>query len=1107
MNDMQKTINKYLVLICLCFLPGLILAQGSKVMIRGKVIAAFDKEGLPSANVLLVNKDERVINHASTDLDGNFSILTEPKAGDKLVVSYMGFKEYKAEIKNKTNFTIEMEDDAAVLEGVEIVAERRVNTGMMNINEKNLTISAKRISISEIADDMAGAGIDDALQGRIAGVDIVGGSGAPGTGMDIRIRGTSSINGNTQPLIVVDGFPFETEISADFDFASADEEEYSQMLSIAPEDIMEITVLKDAAATAIWGSKGANGVLQITTKRGAVSKPRVSYSFKATFKEKVKAIPTLSGEEYVTMIQEALYNSGTLYDPKAYPEFAYDVNQPFYFYNYGQNTNWYDAVRQTGFTQDHNVSISGGGSKAQYRASAGYYDQKGGVIGTSYNRISARLNVDYNVSEKIKFKASMAYTHGVNDKNYISYLDKNVDVSGMAYNRMPNMSIYEYNHLGQLTGNYFTPLTSPQGQWSSTAAKGGYYNPVAMANEGMYRITNDRITSNLSLSYHPLTWLRYQLDVGLDILNDKSKAFLPQTATGRPWNEISVNRADDKDQEAFSIQTFNKLILSHEIENHSFSGVFGLSTSEKTSQMYRATTGNNASPYMTDPSNPSRVAGQTIIGIASSKSLSRSVSAYADMHYGFMDRYFVGANVRTESSTRFGENYRWGTFPSASVRWRVSGEPFMKALTSSFLDEFSLRYSYGINGNQPKYDFRHISLYSIYDYTYLGEAGVYPANLEGVNLRWEKSTQHNIVVNFAVLKNRINVEFDWYNKKSSDQFFYGLVIPSTTGFSTTDINAGVMDNKGWELSINTVPYRNKNWRVSFNFNIAHNQNTIREISEQYPMEKGSTVANGKYLRRFELNQPIGSFYGYRYKGVYLNEDQTIARDAKGNKIYTYNDSGERIPVQMRFGYPSLDYAFQPGDAKYEDINKDGNIDYQDIVYLGNSNPRFTGGFGPSIKYKNITVNAYFNFRYGNDIMNNAKMNMESMYTFNNQSTAVLKRWRHPYNDESEAPADLLPRALYKKGYNYLGSDRYVEDGSFLRWKSLTVKYTFPKKLLNKTMFKDASISAIVQNLYIWTNYTGLDPEIKIKSDPFAGGVDDATVPRSRDITLTFSATF
>lgn len=756
--------------------------------------------------------------------------------------------------------------------------------------------------------------------------------------------------------------------------------------------------------------------------------------------------------------------------------------------------------------QDHNISISGGGSKAQYRASVGYFDQKGTTIGTDYTRISSRLNIDYNVSEKIKFQANMSYTHGENNRNYISYLQSK-DVGDMAYTRMPNMSIYEYNQLGILTGNYFSPLNSPQGSWSSTSSSGGIYNPVAMANEGLYILTSDRITSNLSLVYRPLEWVRYQFDVSLDILNDKTKAFLPQTATGRPWNEISVNRSDDVDQEAFVMQTFNKLILTPNLgKDHSFQGLLGITTYDKSSGSYKATTGNNASPYLQDPSNPSRVTGQTILGVFSGSSQNRLVSFFGNAQYGLLDRYIIAANLRADGSSRFGASYRWGTFPSLSARWRFSGEPFMRSL-SSFLDEFSFRASYGVNGAQPKSDFGHISTYNIYNYTYLGESGVYPGNLELIDLRWEKTIQSNFGINFAAFKNRVNIDFELYKKRTNDLFFYGLTIPSSTGFTKVDMNVGIMDNLGWELSVNTTPIRSKNWTVNLNFNIARNQNYIREISEQYPMEKGVSTANGQYIRRFEIDQSLGSFYGYMYDGVYLNKEQTAARDKSGNIIYTYNNKNEKIPVQMRFGYPSIDYEFQPGDARYKDINNDGNIDYLDIVYLGNATPLFTGGFGPTVKYKNFNLSMFFNFRYGNDIANSAKMNLEKMYNFDNQSMAVLKRWRHPYTEE-DSPGDLLPRALYGKGYNYLGSDRFIEDGSFLRFKSLTLKYNFNRKQLDKTLLQECSLWLTMNNLYVWTNYTGLDPEVSVgSSDPFGTGYDNARTPRSKDFTFGVTVTF
>jgi TonB-linked outer membrane protein, SusC/RagA family len=1105
---MRNYCRKYVLLLSLIIIPVLLFAQaGGKTMYRGVVTSAQDRMPLPMAHVVMMNKDGRIIATAVTDMDGNYSLMAVPMPGNTLVMSYAGFKKKSLPVGQKVIYSAALEENAIQVKEVVVTAKKQMNTGMMNIAERDLTVSATKIDAKEL-EGLATAGIDDALQGRVAGMDIVANSGTPGAGMSIRIRGTTSINGSSQPLIVVDGFPYETTISSDFDFATADEQQYSQMLNISPDDIKEITVLKDAAATAIYGSRAANGVLLITTKRGGISKPRVSYTLKGTYDERPKGIPTLTGDQYSTLIQEELYNAGRLYNPVTNPEFAYDVNQPYYYNNYGQNTDWYRSVTKTGLTQDHNLSISGGGEKAQYRVSLGYYDQTGTVIGTDYQRISSRLNIDYNVSSKMKFQGSMSYTHGLNNRNYISYLDSKTDVSAMAFARMPNMSVYEYDEVGALTGNYFSPLTTPQGYWNSNAAKGGVYNPVAMANEGTYKIISDRVISNLSLIYSPLPTLRYQFDVGLDVMNDKTKAFLPQTATGRPWNEISVNRSDDIDAEAFILQTFHKLIYTPELgKDHAFQMLLGVNTYDKTSQSYKATTGNGASPYLDDPSIAARVANNSILGIWSGSTESRTASVFANVHYSLLDRYIVSANIRTDGSSKFGSAYRYGTFPSVSARYRFSGEPFMKKY-ENWLDELSFRASYGINGNQPKSDFGYLSTYGIYGYSYLGSLGTYPSNLELVNLRWEKSVQSNFGINLALFKNRINADFEIYKKRTSDLFFYGLDIPTSTGFSSVDMNAGIMDNQGWEFSINTVPVKTKNLTVGFNFNIARNQNYIRSISEMYPMESGVSTSNGDYLQRIQVNQPLGSFYGYRYKGVYLNSEQTIARDASGNKIYTFDSNGNVIPVQMKFSYPSIGYTFQPGDAKYQDINNDGNIDYKDIVYLGNANPLLTGGFGPNIRYKQFTVSAFFNFRYGNKIVNATKMNLESMYDFDNSSTATLKRWRHSYDDPSTAPSDLIPRAMYGSGYNYLGSNRYVENGSFVRFKSLTMKYNLDKKFLKHTFINDCNFWITMQNLYVWTKYTGMDPEVSIGgSDPFKLGYDNSVTPRSKEVSLGVNLSF
>ena len=1109
---MRRYVYQFILLTILCCMPALSSAQHTKVVIRGVVSSAFDKMPLPGAHVLLVNKDGRVVGNAITDMDGNYSMRVETRAGDNLVATYTGMKKTTVPVKGKMTINIVMQDETVMLEGATIVASKRVNNGMMDINERDLTTAMSRISMSELEDGMSAPSVEDALQGRIAGLDIAASSGDPGAGMSIRIRGTTSMTGSSQPLIVVDGFPYDVSVDDDFDFATADEEEYSQLLNVAPDDIKEITVLKDAAATALYGSKAANGVLMITTKRGTVSKPRISYTFKGTVISRPHGIETLSGDEYTTMIQEAQMNSGKIYDPTADPEFAYDVNQPYYFYNYGANTNWYDEVTRTGFSQDHTASISGGGEKAQYRASIGYYNANSIVIGTGLDRINARLNVDYNISKQLKFSASMAYTRTDDRKNYITYFSTSQNTTSMAFTRMPNMSVYEYNEIGLWTGNFFTPEESPQGKWNPSSSTGGVYNPVAMAKDGYFQTLSNNVVSNLSLIWRPLAWMRYQSDFSLNVSNNKKNAFLPQTATGRPWNEATVNRADDRDGEAFTIYTMNKVVFTPDLgKKHSFQGLLALTTSDKRSTNFRLTGGNLASPYLKDPSIPSRVTGASYLTSSTTLQQERSVGMMGSIQYSLLDRYIINTTARYDGNSRFGKENRWGLFPSVSLRWRLSGEPFMKAWKKTWLNELSLRGSYGLNGSSPKTNnnYSHISLYDSYEYSYLGETGVYPANLELSNLKWQTTTQINVGLNFAAFKNRLNIDAEVYRKRSKDQYFQNLSLPSTSGFSKTDVNSGSMENKGFELSINTVPYRTKTWNISFNINLARNINSILDVPDQYPMQKGVLTTNGQYVRRFELGQPIGAIYGFRYKGVYLNDDQTIARDANGNKIYSYDASGKRTPVQMRFAYPTIDYQFKAGDAIYEDINHDGNIDHQDVVYLGNANPILTGGFGPNIRYKSISVSAFFNFRYGNKVINKMGMSLQNMSSYNNQSKAVLRRWRHPYEDESTAPSDLLPRAVYgsKNAYNYLGSDRFVEDGSFLRFKTLTVKYTFTKKQLQKTFLQSCQVWTTLSNLYVWTNYSGMDPEIALTGGAFRMGEDNSRIPRSFTAMLGMSVTF
>ncbi|MFA6580400.1 MAG: SusC/RagA family TonB-linked outer membrane protein, partial [Paludibacter sp.] len=621
-----------------------------------------------------------------------------------------------------------------------------------------------------------------------------------------------------------------------------------------------------------------------------------------------------------------------------------------------------------------------------------------------------------------------------------------------------------------------------------------------------WKIKSERILPKFNIQYWVIPEvLKFQGDLAFDINTSKDNRFLPQIATGRLWPENSVNRSSDLSQESFTVQTYNKLIYTPKLnDNNYIMGLLQYSSYDSRNSSFQETSSLNASTFLQDPSIPSNIIGSGL-GLNSGSSEARSLSLLAMVQYKFMDRYIFTGSIRRDGDSKYNDQNRFGYFPSASVRWRISGEPFMKNMKS--VDDFSFRASTGKSGNPVDKNYLYYNTYGTYDWTYLGQQGVYSTGLQLSNLRWEKVTDLNLGGNLIMFKNRLNIDFNWYKKRTNDLYFPTVGISNTSGYSNISSNVGTMDNNGWELSINTTPVRGKDFSVDFNFTFARSENQIISLSDNIPLLSTPTAANGLYLTSIKVGNPLGSFYGYRYKGVYLNESQTIAKDVNGSPIYTYNSNGIREEVRMKFWYPSVGYDFQPGDAKYEDINHDGNINSQDIVYLGNMNPLLTGGFGPTVRWKDLSLTAYFYYRYGGKVINQTRMEMENMYSFNNQATSVLRRWRHVYDDETTAPTDLLPRALMQKGYNWLGSDRYVEDGSFLRFKSLTVSYNLDKKLSSKLSMSNLKLWATMQNIYIWTNYTGMDPEVTLKSGISSLGYDTSRSGRPMDFSIGLSASF
>ncbi len=1097
--NMKKFLAQGLVL-CFVFLFGnsIAKAQGTpgSIIVQGRVLDQ-DKKPLQGVTVAEVDPDQRTIRAVKTDLEGNFAIKIKSKS-DSLFFSFIGNETIKMSLGARTTFNVSMRSSNSGLGEVIVSAQRRSDNGMMSIRDKDLTTAVTKINAKDL-EEMQAASIDQALQGRLPGVDITAASGDPGAGMQIRIRGTSSINSSSDPLIVVDGMPYETSVPADFNFGTADELGYASLLNIAPTDIRDITILKDAAATAVWGSRAANGVVVINTKRGAIGKPVLTYTFKGSISKQPNAIPMLSGDQYSSLIPEEYMNrNGVPLNTQTVKEFLYDPNDPYWFYNYSNNTDWVNAITQTGWTQDHNISMTGGGEKARYYASLGYFGQQGTTIGTNLNRISTRINLDYNVSDRIKFRSDLSFSHTDNDRNYANNL------RDIAYKKMPNMSIYEYDEFGNRTPNFFSPASNIQGQFGGINSSNnnliGTVNPVAMATDARYNIMSDRVTPHFNLQYTIIrNVLQSFFDVQFDINNTKNRSFLPQTATGRPWTETSVNRTYDGDVDVFNVQTKSSLIFTPRLKNpkHDIMSSLIFFTYDNKSVTQEARTSNTASSLLIDPSAPSRTQN-TDLAINSGTYQTRSIGATFSTQYSYKDRYIINVGLRGDGNSRFGPAFRYGLFPSVSTRYRLSGEPFMKRY-EKWIDDLSVRASYGVSGNAPRRDYSFFNIYGNFDWGYLGQAAVYPSNIELKNLRWETVTGENVGINLIMFKNRINLDVEMYKNRTKNLFFNGLQISSFTGFNSVDMNVGTLDNQGWEVGLNTSPYKTKNLTVDFNFNISRNENIIREISPFYPTEKGNITTNGQYKTYMQVNNPFGSFYGFRYLGVYKDEASTIAKGPGGKPIV--GPTGQT--VYTRFNYPAVDYIFKPGDAMYEDINHDGNINYMDVVYLGNSNPKFTGGFGGGITYKgSLKVTAFFNYRYKYDVINQTKMTTTNMAGYDNQSTAVLRRWRKP-GDETD-----IPRALFGSGYNWLGSDRYVEDASFLRFRTLTARYTFSQKIIKKLKVKNLSGYITAENLYTWTKYTGQDPEVTTRgSDPFRVATDQSMTPPVKTITIGLTGSF
>ena len=1180
----MKNITTKLLLLWVAALMAL-PASAQQRRISGTV--SDDIDVIIGANVKEIDKNNRIVSQAITDMNGNFTMnIKDPN--NTLEVTYIGYKKFSQKIgSGKSVFKITLQDNTKTITEVTIQGKKNAPTTGLVIPAREYAGAVQNFKMDDM-EGLAFESVDQALQGQIAGLDIVPNSGNLGSGTTMRLRGTSTINGNAQPLIVLNDHIFQIpEDEKDrYDFANMDnEEQFSTLLQVNPEDIESITVLKDAASTAKWGANGSNGVIEIKTRRGHRGPTRVNFTYKFSGTWQPTGYEMLNGDGYTMMLKEAYYNPN--HRPTDLLELDYREDVPYIYNHFNHNTDWVKQVQQFGAEHKFTINLSGGGEKATFRISANYDKSTGSIIGQKLDRFTSSTALDYWVSDRIKFSSNINLAFITNHKNYGN------DILSRAYNAMPNMSVYEYRQ-DPLTGsfvptdNYFNMLplaavygSGSMGRLDNDGRQTSYDlrdmfrngNPVARAMNAWWNQKQYNLTPQFSIEYKLLGKtddehrLNYVGDVQLNIYNTSNDEYCPSELKPMDWvwggdnaafyaqndpmpNERNYVSNDESKSLEFTTRHDLRYYSAFKNRDHSLSALarIDLAIGSSSSQLLGLW---NVPNGITDP---------TVVALLRSASSSnyewKNQSFYGQVHYSYKSKYSIDGSVRWDGNTSFGKNNKYGFFPSVGARWNIIDEGFMqKEWITKWLSMLAVRGSWGVTGLGGAGNNQY-NKYATNGY-YNGHQVIIPENLSLTQLRWEKTRKINVGFNLGLFKDLVTFEGEIYDHRTTDLLMDNLRIPSANGFSNlAKVNAGVLRNKGWELNFSTSKIcKVGKFALKLRGNVAQNFNEVEEMNplilESLNGADTYQPGNLKYNQRVQIGNALGSIYGLHYLGVYkydyehngittssisaygyaeagnsgyaANADGSInynepintaaaaerrgevhtcpiAYDADGNML----TDAKGIPLPMYYCYnETYRYQFQGGDAIYEDVNHDGQIDRYDMVYLGNSNPKCNGGFGLNLYFGRLSLNAGFNFRIGNQIVNLARMNLESMLNNKNQSFATTWRWRKN-GDET-----VVPRALSSvKGfssYNSLPSDRYVEDGDYLRLQYIQLSYDFDAKKLKKYGINTLKLFASLNNLWCWTKYTGVDPDVSPQG--FAVASDNNRTPRTKSFTCSLTLGF
>jgi len=1058
-------------------------AQNTSI-VKGKVTSK--QTGKPLEGITVVEKDEndRIVNGVPTDINGNYQIKVS-NSSDSLYFSQIGYKTEARAIRNRVTINVVMTEEAKSLDAVVVTGRRgpvSSTGGFLDVGPRLQSAAITTVKMKDL-EEVPATSIDQVLQGQVSGLMINMNSGDPGSGSSIQIRGANSIGLGSRPLIVVDDVPFKTQGQVDVNSP----EGLSELVNISPSDIETISILKDAAATALYGSDGSNGVIVIRTKRGEKGAARVNINSMSTIKIPQRPIPLLNGDQYKTMILEAYqhrYGTNIDLNTSAIRNLFLEPSALDYE-NYNNNTYWPDKVNmKQGFGETLSGSIIGGGDAARYNVSLGYTNEAGPALGTKFERVSGRFNFDYRISNNLSFMSDISYSDSKKKSTYANTGD-------ISLRKAPILPVYTQDQYGNSLSTYFFP--------GNTGFQNDINNPLALVNKAIANNGENRLDGKISVRYNPIKGLQINNLISTTYQALTQDKFLPHSATGADFYRennfylrinSSVNSSSVYPLNAFLMYLKNDIIYQTNIGKHKLMG--GLYTIYQANSSYYMTQAgtNSASEFLTAP-----YATDMQTTLTSAKSINRDLSVVGQAYYFYEDKYSVSASVRRQGNSAFGKNNRFGNFPAISGFWRPSSESFLKG-KFKWLDDLKFRGSWGITGRAPSVSAANAFTFSA-NAPFVDISGVTPDNIQLVNLRWEKTTGVNVGVDLSMWNGRLSLTSD-FSQNTTRDLLLDVPLSNTSGFETVTQNFGTLRGKTKELAITGQPIASKNWKLSASFNIATTSNRVMALPNDLPVVRGNVLDNGTYLSLINVGDRFGTLYGLRSLGVYSRDEDAYVKDDKGQFVTDFN--GNKVPVRWlnQKGEP-----FVGGDAHYADLNNDGVINKQDVTAIGNATPRYFGGFMFRLNYgKSWELFSTFIYQSDFDIVNNAKMVTSNMYTNNNQSQAVMRRWRKP-GDVTD-----VPRALYGAGHNWVGSDRFVEDGSYVKWNTFSLAYNFQRSFLQRLKLRSAKVALTASNLFILTKYSGVDPSISANTnDPFYFGQDNALTPIPIAYTLAFWVNF